>query len=112
MLLLRESKSLLIGEPAHPYVRASILKIAAADPGVRHANGVLTVQMGPNQVVAALSAEFEDSLTTSQIEACIARIEKNAKAAHAEITALFVKPQTQETWRARQLAIDEASEQS
>ena len=111
ILLLRESKSLLLGESAHPHVRESILEIAAADSGVRHANGVLTMQMGPNQVVAALSAEFEDALTTPQIEACINRIEKNAKAAHAEIITLFVKPQTEATWRGRRQAIDAASEQ-
>ncbi|BBP04780.1 cation transporter [Sulfuriferula plumbiphila] len=108
-LLARESKGLLIGEPAHPRVRESILAIAAADPGVRSANGVLTMQMGPHQVVAALSAEFEDALTTPQIEACINRIEKNAKASHAEIVTLFVKPQTAETWRARRKAIERDS---
>jgi len=106
MLLARESKSLLIGEPAHPRVRDSLLAIAAADPAVRHVNGVLTVQLGPSQVVAALSAEFEDSLTTPKIEACINRIEEAAKAAHAEIVALFVKPQTPETWQAHQEVIE------
>jgi cation diffusion facilitator family transporter len=100
MLLARETKGLLMGEPAHPHVREAILGIAAKDPDVRRANGVLTVQMGPQQVVAALSAEFEDTLSTPQIEACIRRIENSAKAAHAEIVALFVKPQTPETWRA------------
>jgi cation diffusion facilitator family transporter len=104
-LLLRETKGLLIGEPAHPVVRESIMKIANADADVRCANGVMTVQMGPSQVVAALSAEFEDTLTTSQIEACINRIEKEAKDAHPELTALFVKPQTPEVWRARREAI-------
>jgi cation diffusion facilitator family transporter len=101
MLLARETKGLLIGETAHPVVSEAILAIAAADDGVRCANGVLTVQMGPNQVVAALSAEFEDALTTPQIEACINRIEKQAKVAHPEIISLFVKPQTAEVWRAR-----------
>ena len=105
MLLARESKGLLIGEPAHPRVRQSILDIAAADPGVRHANGVLTVQMGPDHVVAALSAEFEDALTTPQIEACIQRIEAKAKSARAEIMVLFVKPQTPETWQKRSNAV-------
>ena len=100
-LLARETKGLLIGEPAHPAVSESILAIASGDNDVRCANGVMTVQMGPNQVVAALSAEFEDALTTPQIEACINRIEKQAKTAHPELTALFVKPQTAETWRAR-----------
>jgi len=100
-LLARESKGLLMGEPAHPRVRESILAIAKGDAGVRKANDVLTMQMGPNQVVAALSAEFEDALTVPEVEACIGRIENAAREAHAEIIALFVKPQTEETWRER-----------
>lgn len=111
-LLARETKGLLIGETAHPVVSDSILAIAAADDGVRCANGVLTVQMGPSQVVAALSAEFEDSLTTPQIEACINRIEKQAKTAHPEIISLFIKPQTAEAWRARRDAIQQKSDET
>jgi cation diffusion facilitator family transporter len=98
MLLARESKGLLMGEPAHPHVRDAILAIAAADPDIRSANGVLTVQMGPRQVVAALSCEFEDTLGTPQVEACVERIEQRIKARHAEVIALFVKPQTPQTW--------------
>jgi Predicted Co/Zn/Cd cation transporters len=109
MLLARETKGLLIGEPAHPAVSDAILAIAAGDAGVRCANGVLTVQMGPSQVVATLSAEFEDALTTPQIEACINRIEKQAKVTHPEIVSLFIKPQTAETWRARRQAIEQDS---
>ena len=106
LLLARETKGLLIGESAHPLVARSILTIAANDAQVHSANGVLTVQMGPNQVVAALSAEFEDALSTPQIEECINRIEKLAKAAHPEITSLFIKPQTSQTWRARRMSIE------
>ncbi|WP_395118446.1 cation diffusion facilitator family transporter [Rhodanobacter sp. FW102-FHT14D06] len=111
LLLARETKGLLIGEPAHPRVSGSILAIAAADPGVHAANGVLTVQMGPNQVVATLSAEFEDALTTPQIEACINRIEAQAKTIHPELLSLFIKPQTAETWRERRRYVDAAGDQ-
>jgi cation diffusion facilitator family transporter len=109
-LLARESKGLLIGEPAHPKLRESLLEIAADDPGVGHVNGALTVQMGPHQVVAALSAEFEDRLTTPEIELCISRIEKAVKARHSDVVSLFIKPQTTEDWRARQHAIERANE--
>jgi cation diffusion facilitator family transporter len=104
MFLARETKALLIGESALPRVRASILAIAGADPAIRKANGVLTVQLGPDQVVAALSAEFEDHLKTPEIEACVNRVEAAIKQAHPEITILFVKPQTPETWKARREA--------
>lgn len=62
-VLARRTKELLIGEPAHPELERSILLIAARHPGIR-ANGVLTSQLGPHQVLAAPSAEFEDRLTT------------------------------------------------
>lgn len=101
MLMARETKELLIGESAYPHVHDAILRIAAQDPDIRTANGVLTVQMGPEQVVAALSVEFHDALNTTQIETCVNRIEAAIKRAHPDITILFVKPQTPETWQRR-----------
>ena len=107
MVLARETKGLLMGEAAHPDVQASILAIAQADPAVERANGVLTVHLGPQQVVAALSADFEDELTTADIEACVTRIETQVKASHPEITTLFIKPQNAGTYRKRQQALEE-----
>ena len=101
LLLARETKGLLIGESARPRVRDAILRIACEDPDVRTANGVLTVQLGANQVVAALSVEFHDALNTTQIETCVNRIEAAIKHAQPDITMLFVKPQSVETWRRR-----------
>jgi cation diffusion facilitator family transporter len=101
MLLARETKALLMGEAAHPHVRESILRIAAGDPDVLGVNGVLTVQMGPSQVLAALSAEFHDGLNTTQIEQCVTRIEAAIRCANLDVTTLFVKPQTAESWRRR-----------
>lgn len=100
-LLARETKALLVGESAEASVREAILRIAAADPDVRCANGVITQQFGPATVVAALSADFHDHLDTPRIEACIGRIESAVRAVHPEVVALFVKPQTAETWAER-----------
>lgn len=100
-LLARETKALLVGESAGRGVREDILRIAGADPDVRCANGVITQQFGPDTVVAALSADFHDHLDTPRIEQCIRRIESGVQHAHPEVVALFVKPQTAETWRQR-----------
>jgi len=101
ILLAQETKQLLIGESARPHLRESIVRIAGADPEIRSANGVITMQMGPNEVFAALSAEFEDHLDTTRLEHCVNRIEAAIKQAHPEVIVLFVKPQTAETWRQR-----------
>jgi len=101
LMLARETKGLLIGESAHQHVRDAIMRIAREDHDVRTANGVLTVQLGVNQVVAALSVEFQDELNTTQIETCVNRIEAAIKHAQPNITILYVKPQSAETWRLR-----------
>jgi cation diffusion facilitator family transporter len=101
LLLARETKDLLIGEPAHPSVRKDILDMAEADPAIRKANGVLTVQLGPNNIVAALSVEFEDGLSTSDIETCVNRVESAIRCRHPDIVVLYVKPQTPESWQQR-----------
>ena len=107
LLLARETKGLLIGEAAHPRVRRDILRIAGEDPAIRCANGVFTVQLGPDSVVAALSAEFEDALATPEIERCVNRVEAAVRELHPGIEALFVKPQTADTWRRRTAGLRE-----
>ncbi|MGX8010929.1 cation diffusion facilitator family transporter [Mesorhizobium sp. ORM8.1] len=111
IFLARESKGLLIGEPASPEVQKKALAIAQADPAVQRANGVLTVHLGPRQIVAGLSIEFEDHLTAPEIEACVERLEARLKKEMPEITRLFVKPQTTGTWQQRRKAIADASEE-
>ena len=92
-LLARESKSLLIGEKADSALIKSILDIANGACGPSRANGVLTIQMAPDQIMAAMSFEFDDALTAPQIEEMIADIEQRIHAAHPEVTSLFIKPQ-------------------
>jgi cation diffusion facilitator family transporter len=94
LFLARESKSLLIGEPAYPAVRDSILALANAQPSCLKANGLITVQVGPSQVVAMLSLEFSDELRAPQIEEVVVSLEAKVRAENPEIIALFVKPQT------------------
>ncbi len=100
-LLARETKGLLLGETADPQLRHNVLQIAQDDVAVQSANGVLTEQIGAHQVIASLSLEFKDNLTSDDIELCVNRIEARIRQIHPEIVALFVKPQTQEVWLER-----------
>lgn len=99
-LLARESKSLLIGERADRALCDSILRIAEAASAASRANGVLTVHLAPEQILAALSLEFADDLRAPQIEDAVINIERKIKAAHPEVVRLFVKPQTAVTFKA------------
>jgi cation diffusion facilitator family transporter len=109
VFLARESKGLLLGEPATPEIQRKVLAIAQQDPAVQRANGILSVHIGPEDIVAGLSIEFEDHLTAPEIEACIERLERRLKVEMPEIANLFVKPQTTGTWERRRREIAAAS---
>lgn len=94
IVLARESKSLLIGEPAVPELAQSLLEIVRHSPGVLQAGGLLTMQLAPDQVIAAISIEFADNSRANDIEAHVAAIEKHVRTRHPSVKNLFIKPQT------------------
>jgi cation diffusion facilitator family transporter len=104
-----ETKGLLLGEQASPHLEAAILRVAAADPAVETANGVFTVHIGPDQIVAELSVAFEREADAAEIERAVERIETEIRAEHPEIAMLFVKPQPCASWQARIARIEAAS---
>jgi cation diffusion facilitator family transporter len=101
IVLASEIKGLLIGERADQQIADAILKIAADMPGVCNANGIITVHLAPDQIVAVLSLEFDDDLTTPEIERRVAELEDKVQASCRQVTTLFVKPQSRGGWRER-----------
>jgi cation diffusion facilitator family transporter len=93
-LLARESKQLLIGERADPELSEAIMRIASGIAGVCSANSILTVQLAPRNVIATLSLDFFDYLRAPDIERAVVELEAQIRAAHPEVSALFVKPQS------------------
>ena len=67
--------------------------------GVLRANGLITVQLGPDQIVAMLSLEFTDTMLAPDIEEVVISLERSLREANPEIVALFVKPQTAKTYQ-------------
>src|SRR4051794_9297812 len=100
MLLARESKSLLIGEPAERELVDSILRDVAAVRGVVRANGALTSHLSPDDIVVSLSLEFEDRLRVPELEEVVLELERVVRDKHPQVASLFVKPQTPRAFRA------------
>ncbi|MGH8215982.1 MAG: cation diffusion facilitator family transporter [Rhodanobacteraceae bacterium] len=98
-LLARESKSLLIGERADRRISESILRVTREVAPELQTNGIFTVQLAPEQIVAALSLEFADDARAPEIEEQVTAIERKVREAHPEVVALFVKPQTQKGFK-------------
>jgi cation diffusion facilitator family transporter len=86
-----ESQSLLTGEAAYPEVRQGIEAIARSAPGVQGINEVLTMHFGPEQILAALSLDFDNEISAEQVENAVAGIERNVKSEFPEVTRVFVE---------------------
>jgi cation diffusion facilitator family transporter len=100
LVLAAKTKDLLIGERASLELIQEVMQIVASFEGVEHANGVLTTQLAPDQVIAIVSIAFTDSLRTTQIEALVEDIEMAVVARRPEVGRLFVKPQTPQAFDA------------
>ncbi len=97
-VLARETKGLLIGERADPAMTKNVKRIIDGFDGVEVANGLMTAQLAPNQVIAIASVAFDDALRAPEIERLIEEIEAAVLKQHPEIGRLFVKPQTPEAF--------------
>jgi cation diffusion facilitator family transporter len=93
IVLARETKGLLIGEPARSELVSSICAMASAQPGIERSNGLFTVHIGPRQVVAALSVDFTDTLSAGEVETIVATLEDRVRKAYPEVVSLLIKPQ-------------------
>ena len=93
LLLARESKALLIGEAADPAVVEAIRRAVAGAPGVRRTARVLTVQLAPEQIVAIVNLEFDDSLRIPEVERLVEKLEAQIQLDQPHIVNLFVRPE-------------------
>jgi cation diffusion facilitator family transporter len=92
VLLARETKDLLIGERARPELSEAIRDMAERQSGVRGVEGILTSQLGPDQVIANVGLEFDDNLRTPDIERIIGHLENELRKKHPDLFRVFVRP--------------------
>jgi cation diffusion facilitator family transporter len=93
VLLARESKALLIGERASPELARSIRRIADGESCVTRVISVTTSQLAPDQVIASIGIDIEDSLQVPAVEELIGRLERRIQSEHPEVTRIFIRPE-------------------
>jgi cation diffusion facilitator family transporter len=93
-LLAFESKGLLIGEGAADDVVASIRKIVDEEAGIIAINEVLTMHMGPQDVLLNLSIDFSDDLNSPEVETTISALESKIKVKFPQIQRIFIEAQS------------------
>ena len=86
-----ETKGLLIGESATDEVREKIDGVLAGCGAIDVVTEVITLHMGPTDLLVAISAEFKDGLKVGEIEQAVGEINQVIKGAVPSVARVFVE---------------------
>lgn len=93
-ILAVETKSLLLGESASPEVRERIKRVVASTKEVDGLINLLTMHLGPEEILVNLDLAFKDGLTTDDIEAAIDHMERDIRAAVPAVSKIFIEAES------------------
>lgn len=93
-LLAYESKGLLIGEAAGASVIRNIRGIINRNNEVLSINELLTMHMGPRDILLTLSLDFVDGISAIRVEEVISALEQEIKTGNPEVTRVFIEAQS------------------
>ena len=90
-ILLRETKGLLIGEGMHAHELQEIERIVEADPLVIECGRILTLYLGPDDLLITLDATFAEGSTGEEIDEATDRIERGIVRAYPQAKRIFIE---------------------
>ena len=91
VLLIRESRGLLIGEGIRPETARDIRAMAKAYPEVEEVGRLLSMYMGPDEVLVTIDLDFVDGTSTEDASATITAIAHEVRARYPAIKRLFIE---------------------
>ena len=91
VLLISQARGLLIGEGIRPETARAIRAIALAQAGVEDVGHVLSMYIGPDDVLVIVDVNFRDDMPTGDAGQAIAAIEKQVRARFPMIKRIFIE---------------------
>lgn len=90
-LLAAETKGLLLGEGADSAIRRRLTEMVESDEMVERVTELLTMYMGPHDLLVNVGVEFREGISAEAVHAAIHRIEEHLQAEHPEIKRVYVE---------------------
>lgn len=91
VFLANETRSLLTGEAASPRIIAAVKEVLAADVRVEAVIEVLSMHLGPREILLGVTLDFQDALTAAQIEDAADAFADAIRGVDPRITRVFVR---------------------
>jgi cation diffusion facilitator family transporter len=87
--LARETGALLVGEGIGTEATRRVCEILAADPSIQNVGKLLSMQLGPDEVLLTAAVQFNRGMRIDEVEAAIERLEKAVAAAYPAIRHIY-----------------------
>ncbi len=94
VLIAGESRELLVGKAVPPDDARRILATVERDARVRRVRSVQSMMLGPEDLLVALRVNFQDGLTTDQIEGAIDQISAALRETFPTLRHLLIEPES------------------
>ncbi len=93
-VLAGESRELLVGKAIPPAQARELLGIVERDARVRRVRRLQSMMLGPEDILLALQVNFQDGLTTDEIEAAIDQLSSALRVSSPALKHLIIEPES------------------
>ncbi|MFY9716770.1 MAG: cation diffusion facilitator family transporter [Thermoplasmata archaeon] len=93
-VLTAESREYLIGRALDPGVALSMVTLVERDPRVARVRSAQSMLLGPDDALVALRINFQDGLTTDQLEATIDQVSLALKSMYPVLRHIIIEPES------------------
>jgi cation diffusion facilitator family transporter len=94
VLLIREARGLLIGEGIRPDTAAAIRDMLDRHPLVRSVGPLLSMYIGPDQVLLTLDVEFDPKASARSVSVAVKALEQEIRGRFDKITRIYIEART------------------
>jgi cation diffusion facilitator family transporter len=94
IVMVSECKGLLVGEGVEKSTIKGIRLIALVDPAVEHVGRLLTMYLGPHEVMLAIEVRFRSTTTVIDIRQAMARLKQAIQGKYPKIRRIFFDAQS------------------
>ncbi len=93
-VLSADSRHYLVGRALDMSVARDMLSLVERDPRVAGVRSVQSMQLGPDDALLALRINFQDGLTTDQLETAIDQVTHALRSAYPKLRHIVIEPES------------------
>lgn len=89
VLMVYESKGLLIGEGLDAATLRTVRKLVEADPAIERVRALYTLYLGPHEVLLTIELRFHSHISALEVRRGVRRLQKGIQSCHPDIKRIF-----------------------